>query len=146
MRRALVRGATAGTLAALLLAMAWIFTTPTERRVNASDISAADRRLAAAGITVVTPPTVNESVLDNPSRAFTIAGVSLAIGVIAGAAVAGFDNGRGNWPVWLVLMAVPTLGLAMLFVHPTWRGVACWGALWAPLGVSSWWSGRSASA
>lgn len=146
MRVALVRGAIAGTLAALLLAMVWILTTPTERQATANDISAADRGLAAAGITVVTPPTVNESVLDHPSRALTIAGVSLAVGVFAGAALAGFDNGRGNWPVWLVLLAVPTLGLAMLFVHPTWRGVACWGALWVPLGVSSWWSGRSVTA
>jgi len=146
MRLALVRGATAGTLAALLLAMVWILTTPTERRATAHDISVADRNLAAAGITVVAPPSVNESVLDNPSRALTIAGVSLAIGVLAGAALSGFDNGKGNWPVWMAMMAVPTLGLAMLFVHPTWRGMACWGAVWVPLGVSSWWTGRSATA
>ena len=160
MRASLVRGATAGTLAALLVAMVWIMTAPTERRASTSAISAADRHLAESGITVVRPPTVDESILDHPSRALIIAGVSLAIGVVAGAALSAFDRGsatrgsanrgsvnRGsaNWPVWLALMAVPTLGLS-LFITPAWRGVACWGALWVPLGVSSWWSDRSATA
>ena len=142
-RAALLRGATAGTLAALALAVVLLVLAPAGPTASRSAVDAVNRRLAGDGITVVEPPTVDESVFANPGHAAAVAGSALLAGLAAGLAVAALDRRAGRWWLWLSLGAAVTAVGALAAGGVSARSAGAWAAFWSVLALSWWWSGRS---
>jgi len=142
---ALLRGAGAGTLAALALALFLLVLAPKERVVSSTTIYEVTNQLARGGVTVVRPATVNESVFDHPFRSLGTAGLAVSAGLAAGVTMAALDRRFGWWWAWLLIGAAASAAVVAGTVSSSMRVAVAWLGFWLVLALSWVWSGRSAA-
>lgn len=123
------RGLSAGTGAALVMAVVLV--------VVPAPATEVDRRLADAGITVVTEP---EGAFEDLPGALGLAGVVLAYGLVVGALWAAAGSGRSPW--W-ALLGLP-VALVALAAAGRWelRTVVGHVAFWMSFTGAVWWGDR----
>lgn len=126
MKTAILGGAFAGSVGAVVMVVvlvAWPTAPPA--------IQSIDRSLDRSGVVVVSGPSTNAGLFEDPVGAFRLAGVSLVYGLIAGAAlgVAAGRRGRRWWVAGIGLgVAVAVLAAAG---HATARELIAQVGFWA---------------
>ena len=101
--------------------------------------------LARAGVTVVRPATVNESVFDHRFRSLGTAGLAVSAGLAAGMAMAVLDRRFGSWWAWLLIGGAASAAVVAGTGSSSMRLAVAWLVFWSALAVSWVWSGRSAA-